>query len=172
MTVDLLLGLLGWSTLINFGLLLWWSFWLLFAHDFIYRMQTDGSKSQWKISMPFTMRASHFTKSSSLYLTLFPIWHYELSCERYRPYLIPNGFIVTLPAGCGCNSSAARAFCRLCRGRPRAYIRRQISPMALGSEFPLSSDASSSHWFCHRSILVRRNLSAYYTRNGTAFTGR
>lgn len=39
MTVDLLLGLLGWSTLINFGLLLWWSFWLLFAHDFIYRMQ-------------------------------------------------------------------------------------------------------------------------------------
>ncbi|MES0372484.1 MAG: DUF6868 family protein [Mariprofundaceae bacterium] len=40
MTVDLLLGLLGWSTVINFGLLLWWSLWIIFAHDFVYRMQS------------------------------------------------------------------------------------------------------------------------------------
>lgn len=36
MTVDILQGVLGWSTVINIGLLLWWSLWVMFAHDFIY----------------------------------------------------------------------------------------------------------------------------------------
>jgi len=38
MTVDVLLGVLGWSTVINIGLLLWWTLWVMFAHDFIYRV--------------------------------------------------------------------------------------------------------------------------------------
>jgi len=38
MTVDILLGVLGWSAVINFGLLLWWFLWFVCAHDFIYDM--------------------------------------------------------------------------------------------------------------------------------------
>ena len=44
MTVDILLGVLGWSAVINIGLLLWWSLWILFAHDFIYRMHSKWFK--------------------------------------------------------------------------------------------------------------------------------
>lgn len=40
MTVEILLGMLGWSAIINMGLILWWSLWLIFAHDFLYRMQS------------------------------------------------------------------------------------------------------------------------------------
>lgn len=31
---------LGWCTVLNFGLLLWWAFFLLFAGDFVFRMHT------------------------------------------------------------------------------------------------------------------------------------
>ena len=44
MTVDILLGVLGWSTVINIGLLLWWSLWILFAHDFVYRIHSKWFK--------------------------------------------------------------------------------------------------------------------------------
>lgn len=44
MTVDIFLGVLGWSTVINFGLLMWWFLWLLFAHDFVYRMHSKWFK--------------------------------------------------------------------------------------------------------------------------------
>jgi hypothetical protein len=44
MTVDILLGTLGWSAVINIGLLLWWSLWILFAHDFVYRMHSKWFK--------------------------------------------------------------------------------------------------------------------------------
>jgi hypothetical protein len=44
MTVDILLGVLGWSAVINIGLLLWWSLWILFAHDFVYRMHSKWFK--------------------------------------------------------------------------------------------------------------------------------
>jgi len=44
MTVDILLGVLGWSAVINIGLLLWWSLWILFAHDFVYRMHSRWFK--------------------------------------------------------------------------------------------------------------------------------
>lgn len=38
MTVDLLLDVLGWSSIIHIGLLLWWALWFILAHDFMYRM--------------------------------------------------------------------------------------------------------------------------------------
>jgi len=44
MTVNLLLNLLGWSALINIGLLMWWFLWIMVAHDFIYRMHTRWFK--------------------------------------------------------------------------------------------------------------------------------
>ncbi len=44
MTVDMLRGLLGWCSLINIGVLLWWFLWLLFAHDFIYRIHSKWFK--------------------------------------------------------------------------------------------------------------------------------
>ena len=44
MTVDILLGVLGWSAVINIGLLLWWSLWILFAHDFVYRIHSKWFK--------------------------------------------------------------------------------------------------------------------------------
>lgn len=44
MTVDIFLGVLGWSAVINFGLLIWWFLWFLFAHDFVYRMHSKWFK--------------------------------------------------------------------------------------------------------------------------------
>jgi len=44
MTVDILLGVLGWSAVINMGLLLWWFLWFMCAHDFMYRMQSKWFK--------------------------------------------------------------------------------------------------------------------------------
>ena len=44
MTVDILLGTLGWSAVINIGLLLWWFLWIMFAHDFVYRMHSKWFK--------------------------------------------------------------------------------------------------------------------------------
>ena len=34
MTPELIQGVLGWATLINFGILLWWFGFFAFAHDF------------------------------------------------------------------------------------------------------------------------------------------
>lgn len=44
MTVDILLRALGWSAVINIGLLLWWSLWIVLAHDFVYRMHSKWFK--------------------------------------------------------------------------------------------------------------------------------
>ncbi len=44
MTVDIFLGVLGWSAVINFGLLTWWFLWILFAHDFVYRIHSKWFK--------------------------------------------------------------------------------------------------------------------------------
>ena len=38
MSVDFLSDLLLWSTIINFGILLWWFFIFIAAHDMIYRL--------------------------------------------------------------------------------------------------------------------------------------
>ena len=44
MSVDILRGVLGWCAVINVGLLLWWFFFLVFAHDWVYRMHSRWFK--------------------------------------------------------------------------------------------------------------------------------
>lgn len=38
MSIELLIKFLGWSTVINLGLLIWWAGFIIFAHDWVYRM--------------------------------------------------------------------------------------------------------------------------------------
>ena len=38
MTIDTLQAVLGWSTLINFSLLIWWAFLILLASDWTFKM--------------------------------------------------------------------------------------------------------------------------------------
>lgn len=38
MTQELVLSLLGWSTVVNFALLLWWFAFFALAHDWMYRL--------------------------------------------------------------------------------------------------------------------------------------
>ena len=40
MTIDIVREFLGWCSLINLGLLLWWVLFFMFAHDLIYRLHT------------------------------------------------------------------------------------------------------------------------------------
>jgi hypothetical protein len=44
MTIETLTAVLGWCTLINLGLLIWWSLFIFFAHDFTYRMHSKWFK--------------------------------------------------------------------------------------------------------------------------------
>ncbi len=37
MTIELLRATLGWCTIMNWGLLLWWFLWFTLAHDWLYR---------------------------------------------------------------------------------------------------------------------------------------
>jgi hypothetical protein len=40
MNVEAVRAVLGWSTLINIGLLLWWFLVIVFAHDWVYKMHS------------------------------------------------------------------------------------------------------------------------------------
>ena len=40
MTLEIIRDALGWCTVINFGLLLWWFLFFTFAHDWTYRMHS------------------------------------------------------------------------------------------------------------------------------------
>ncbi len=40
MTIEQIREFLLWCTLINFGVLLWWAGFFVFAHEFVYRMHT------------------------------------------------------------------------------------------------------------------------------------
>ena len=40
MTLEATRALLGWCLVINFGVLLWWAFWFLAAHDWTYRVHS------------------------------------------------------------------------------------------------------------------------------------
>jgi uncharacterized protein DUF6868 len=40
MSIDMLIKFLGWCTVINLGLLLWWVFFISCVHDWTYRMHT------------------------------------------------------------------------------------------------------------------------------------
>jgi len=44
MTVELITAMLGWCTLINFGLLIWWFLFAAIAHDWTYRLHTKWFK--------------------------------------------------------------------------------------------------------------------------------
>ncbi|NIM71688.1 MAG: hypothetical protein GTO67_03445 [Gammaproteobacteria bacterium] len=44
MNVETLTAFLGWCTLINFGLLLYWALFIIFAHDWTYRMHSRWFK--------------------------------------------------------------------------------------------------------------------------------
>ena len=41
MTLDTIQAVLGWSTLINFSLLIWWAFVILLAPDWTYKMHSQ-----------------------------------------------------------------------------------------------------------------------------------
>ena len=40
MTLETIRKVLGWSAIINMGLLLWWVLWMVFAHDWVYQVQS------------------------------------------------------------------------------------------------------------------------------------
>ncbi|NCF26532.1 MAG: hypothetical protein GWP69_04075 [Gammaproteobacteria bacterium] len=44
MTVELIAAILGWCTLINFGLLIWWLLFVVIAHDLTYQLHTKWFK--------------------------------------------------------------------------------------------------------------------------------
>jgi hypothetical protein len=44
MDIEILRSTLGWCTVINFGLLLWWALFILLAHDLVYRLHSRWFK--------------------------------------------------------------------------------------------------------------------------------
>ena len=44
MTIDALQGILGWGIVINIAFLLWWFLFIVFAHDWVYKMHTKWFK--------------------------------------------------------------------------------------------------------------------------------
>ncbi len=66
MTAELLREILGWCAVINMGLLLWWFLFLVFAHDFIYRMH-----SRWYKIPVETFDAIHYSGIAFLKLLVF-----------------------------------------------------------------------------------------------------
>ena len=73
MTLELIRDALGWCTLINFGLLLWWGLFILFAHDFVYRMHT-----RW-----FKLSVEEFDKIHYLGLAIFKLLIIVLNLVPY-----------------------------------------------------------------------------------------
>ena len=44
MTIEMMRAVLGWCSIINIGLLFWWFFLLMFAHDWVYRVHSKWFK--------------------------------------------------------------------------------------------------------------------------------
>jgi hypothetical protein len=44
MNIEVVMAVLGWCTLINFGLLIWWFLFLVVAHDWTLRLHTKWFK--------------------------------------------------------------------------------------------------------------------------------
>lgn len=40
MSIELLMQFLGWCAVLNIALLLWWIFFMIFAHDWVYKIHT------------------------------------------------------------------------------------------------------------------------------------
>ncbi len=75
MDLDALRTLLGWSTLINFALLLWWWGWLALAGDWVYRSHQSFIRIE--ISRP-VFDATHYAGMSlfKLLVMLFNVVPY------------------------------------------------------------------------------------------------
>lgn len=66
MALDTLQAFLGWCSIINIGILLWWSLFIIFAHDFLYAFH-----GRWfKISVE-TFDAIHYVSMAFFKLTIF-----------------------------------------------------------------------------------------------------
>jgi hypothetical protein len=66
MTIEMMRAVLGWCSIINMGLLLWWFLILVFAHDLVYRLH-----SKWfKISVE-TFDAIHYSGIAFFKLAVF-----------------------------------------------------------------------------------------------------
>lgn len=74
MTVELLTAVLGWCTLLNLALLAWWALFILFAHDWTYRMH-----SRW-----FKLSEERF---DSLHYTLMGFFKLIVIVFNVMPYL-------------------------------------------------------------------------------------
>ena len=66
MTVDILLGILGWSAIINMGLLLWWFLFFAFAHDWVYYIH-----SKWFKIPVETFNAIHYAGIAFYKISIF-----------------------------------------------------------------------------------------------------
>ena len=66
MSIEMIRAVLGWCSIINMGLLLWWFLILLFAHDWVYRFH-----SKWFKLSPETFDAIHYTGIAFFKIVVF-----------------------------------------------------------------------------------------------------
>jgi len=66
MTIEMMRAVLGWCSIINMGLLLWWFLILMFAHDWVYRFH-----SKWFKLSPETFDTIHYTGIAFFKIAVF-----------------------------------------------------------------------------------------------------
>ncbi|MFK5969109.1 MAG: hypothetical protein QM487_03165 [Candidatus Marithrix sp.] len=66
MTIDIVREFLGWCSIINMGLLLWWVLFFMFAHGFIYRLH-----SKWFNLSVEKFDSIHYTGIAFFKITIF-----------------------------------------------------------------------------------------------------
>ena len=73
MTVELIRDLFAWCSLINLGLLIWWVLFLMFAHDWVYRMHC-----KW-----FNLSVEKFDSIHYTAITFFKIFIFAFNLAPY-----------------------------------------------------------------------------------------
>ncbi len=73
MTLEIIRDALGWCTVINFGLLLWWFLFFTFGHDWTYRMH-----SRW-----YNLTADRFDTLHYAGITFFKIGIFFFNLAPY-----------------------------------------------------------------------------------------
>jgi hypothetical protein len=66
MSMEMIRAALGWCTLINWGLLLWWWLFIAFAHDWVYRMH-----GKWFRITPEQFSAIHYAGMAYFKMAVF-----------------------------------------------------------------------------------------------------
>jgi hypothetical protein len=66
MTLEIIRAALGWCAIINMGLLLVWAFFVIVAHDFVYRIHT-----RWFKLSRETFDAIHYSGMAAYKLSIF-----------------------------------------------------------------------------------------------------